>query len=232
MSLAGAKERADTSAHETAQALAHARAEVHALRDDLEGARLRIERLAGDQADAERLWRETESRLGLAVRERDDAARRLADATRQGTAVPTLTELTGLQVEPATSESRTAMARRATADTTADGPDAGWTAVRMATRFRFHEQIDVQINGGTGVLVDLSVDGCQVLADAALRPNQAVKVQLPLEPTPVTCSGKVVWAKLEAPLNGRPSRYRAGVQFSRADDDAIETLIISRDGVA
>ena len=49
---------------------------------------------------------------------------------------------------------------------------------------------------------------------------------LPADPKPCVCTGKVVWAKLEAPSKGRPSGYRAGIQFSRADEDAIEAFII------
>jgi hypothetical protein len=58
-----------------------------------------------------------------------------------------------------------------------------------------------------------------------LKPNQTVKVLLPAEPKPLTCPGKIVWAKLEAPALGRPAGYRAGVQFTRPDESAIEAFI-------
>jgi hypothetical protein len=66
-----------------------------------------------------------------------------------------------------------------------------------------------------------------VLSQGALKPNQTVKVTIPAAPKPISCGGKIVWAKLEAPALGRPAGYRAGVQFSKPDHSAIEAFINS-----
>jgi len=105
--------------------------------------------------------------------------------------------------------------------------DPNWVAVRMSPRYSFSEPISVQINGTPSQLSDLSVGGCQVLSQNALKPNQTVKVVLPTSPKPLNCSGKIVWAKLEAPALGRPAGYRAGVQFTKPDQAAIDAFIIS-----
>jgi hypothetical protein len=97
----------------------------------------------------------------------------------------------------------------------------------MAPRYGFSEPVPVQVNGTASQLCDLSVGGCQVLSQAALKPNQTVKVTLPTLPNPISCSGKIVWAKLEAPALGRPAGYRAGVQFSKPDQSAIDAFIVS-----
>jgi hypothetical protein len=42
--------------------------------------------------------------------------------------------------------------------------------------------------------------------------------------TPVTCSGKVVWTRLEPMAAGQPLGYRAGVHFTKSDEAAIEAF--------
>jgi hypothetical protein len=51
-------------------------------------------------------------------------------------------------------------------------------------------------------------------------------------PKPISCSGKIVWAKLEAPALGRPAGYRAGVQFAKPDQSAIDAFIVSHRATA
>jgi hypothetical protein len=85
------------------------------------------------------------------------------------------------------------------------------------------------VNGTAGQLLDLSVGGCQVQSMMPLKPNQAVKMLMSAEPKPINCNGKIVWAKLEAASPSRPAGYRAGVQFLRPDESAIEAFIASQD---
>ena len=96
--------------------------------------------------------------------------------------------------------------------------------VRQATRYAFRAEIDVQIDGGPGHLIDLSLTGCQLRSPAALKPNRIVRLLLPFEGKPIACTGKVVWARLEPPSKGRPLGYRAGVQFTKADEPALEAF--------
>jgi chromosome segregation ATPase len=109
----------------------------------------------------------------------------------------------------------------------APAPDSHeeWTTVRLADRFAFHEPIEIQINSEPGLLFDLSVAGCQLVSQSTLKPNQAVKVALPYGDTSITCSGKVVWARLET------AGYRAGLRFKEPDEAAIEAFVAERSQV-
>jgi hypothetical protein len=215
------------------EALALARSEVQSLRDELETARARVETVLGERADTERLLQEAESRLKRTVRERDEFAARMdgthidtphesgkpaADSEKPGPHGMPLTVLPHPASKPAHRPSKPVAKLK---------DDPGWVAVRMAPRYGFSEPVPVQVNGTASQLCDLSVGGCQVLSQAALKPNQTVKVTLPTVPKPISCSGKIVWAKLEAPALGRPAGYRAGVQFSKPDQSAIDAFIIS-----
>jgi len=100
-------------------------------------------------------------------------------------------------------------------------PEEGWQAVRLAPRFLFADEVSVQVNGDPARIFDISISGCQLLSATALKPNQMVKVLLP-DKTPVACSGKVVWTRLEPMAAGQPLGYRAGVRFTKADEVGIE----------
>jgi len=102
-------------------------------------------------------------------------------------------------------------------------PEEGWQSVRLAVRYMFSTELSVQVNGNPARIFDISVSGCQLLSPTALKPNQMVKIVLPDVP-PVTCSGKVIWTRLEPMAVGQPLGYRAGVRFTKADDLAIETF--------
>jgi hypothetical protein len=111
-------------------------------------------------------------------------------------------------------------------------PENEWVAVRLAARYKFTPPIDVDVSGKTAALYDLSAGGCQILSTVPLRPKQPVKITLRAEPAALVCTGTVVWANLEAPGPSRPGGYRAGVQFSRPDEAAIEAFIVSKGATA
>ena len=81
--------------------------------------------------------------------------------------------------------------------------------------------IDVQIDGATAALVDLSTMGAQVVSTTVLKPSQRVRVVLPVDT--VSRSGP------RAPSRGRCSnsqrgltpQYRAGLEFSSADPEPL-----------
>ena len=240
-------ERHDIETRQAAseKALAFARIEVQALRDELEEARTRVERLVGERADAEHQRADADARLTRAIREHDElraalqAARELQVAAPSPAAAPpeptVAQQLSDPSIRPlnvlpspAVKDPLTASKpKKSPAAIKTAVPDSEWVAVRMTTRYGFREPTEVLVNGNAVQLCDLSTEGCQILSPATLRPNQAVKVQLATDPGPTVCSGKVVWAKLEAPAPDRPSAYRAGVQFSRPDEAAIEAFIIN-----
>jgi len=96
---------------------------------------------------------------------------------------------------------------------------------RQADRQAFSSALGVQIDGEAALLVDLSVNGAQVLSCASLRPAKTVKMLLPSSETPVLCRGKIVWARLEPTSPGKPIRYRAGMLFTATDPAAVQTFI-------
>ena len=99
-------------------------------------------------------------------------------------------------------------------------------AARRATRYRFPAAFDVQIDGDSGVLVDLSIGGAQVISSRELEVNHVVTLMLTSDETPTSCEGRIVWSWLEPHVKDRPSSYRAGIAFTRADEAAIEVFII------
>jgi hypothetical protein len=100
--------------------------------------------------------------------------------------------------------------------------------IRLAVRYSFREPIEIQTNGDLGVLVDLSTAGCQLVSSSAVRPNQVVKVILPSAEAPIVCTGKVMWARFEPRAAGRSLGYRAGVQFTKPDQPALEAFMAAR----
>jgi hypothetical protein len=105
--------------------------------------------------------------------------------------------------------------------------ESPWVQVRLAERFKFKEPLTIPINGSAGLLCDLSILGCQLVAGTALKPNQKVKIVLPT-PDGLTCNGKVMWARLEPSPKGRGFGYRAGIQFATPAQDEIASFIDHR----
>jgi hypothetical protein len=93
---------------------------------------------------------------------------------------------------------------------------------RRAARFRIAAKATAQLDGRNAMLIDLSVVGAQVVASAALKPNQRIAVALADGTGTIGFDATVVWTSFEIPPNGGP-RYRAGLDFSdgMADADAI-----------
>ena len=96
--------------------------------------------------------------------------------------------------------------------------------VRRASRQAFQEDLQVLIDGSPATLVDLSISGAQLVSHSALKPNRMVRVQIPAGDNPITCKGKIVWARLEAGST-TGLRYRAGVFFTGVDERAIERFL-------
>lgn len=92
---------------------------------------------------------------------------------------------------------------------------------RRVPRIRMRQGIDVQIDGATASLVDLSTMGAQVLSTTVLKPRQRVRVILAVEPYLIRAIGTVAWALFEIPKAGLPPQYRAGLEFSSADPEPL-----------
>ena len=98
--------------------------------------------------------------------------------------------------------------------------------MRLDTRYGFPEDLEININGVTGRLVDLSTSGCQILSPAPLSQNQMARLQLPFDEISITCTGRVVWARMEAAGGGRSAGWRAGLRFTKLDEADIEAFVI------
>ncbi len=92
---------------------------------------------------------------------------------------------------------------------------------RRVPRIRMRQGIDVQIDGSTASLVDLSTMGAQVVSATVLKPRQRVRMVLAVEPYLIRAVGTVAWALFEIPKGGLPPHYRAGLEFSSADPEPL-----------
>jgi hypothetical protein len=99
---------------------------------------------------------------------------------------------------------------------------------RRVPRIRMRQGIDVQIDGATASLVDLSTMGAQVLSTTVLKPRQRVRVVLAVEPYLIRAIGTVAWALFEIPRGGLPPHYRAGLEFSSADPEPLLQFCIEQ----
>jgi hypothetical protein len=64
-----------------------------------------------------------------------------------------------------------------------------------------------------------------VLSCAALKPAKNVKMLLPSSEQPVLLRGRIVWARLEPTMPGKPIRYRAGMSFTATDPTAVQSFM-------
>jgi len=104
----------------------------------------------------------------------------------------------------------------------ADAVRLDWQGTRRAPRYRVKPGIEIQVDGNNAAVVDLSTVGVQVLSSTILRPNQKVRVSIPNEEFVMRFRGAVAWAKFELPNPSDPPRYRAGLDFTDADQAAVD----------
>jgi hypothetical protein len=93
---------------------------------------------------------------------------------------------------------------------------------RRAERVRFEPPLDIMVDGSSAALIDLSTIGAQVIASAAVKPNQRVRLALNDDRGTVRLAGSVAWASFEITKGG--PRYRAGIEFVKPDQAAIEAF--------
>jgi hypothetical protein len=94
---------------------------------------------------------------------------------------------------------------------------------RRAPRFRIVDGVEVQIDGNSASLVDLSLVGAHVVSATILKPNQRVRFTLADPARPMRFSAAVAWAFFEIPKG--TARYRAGIEFFDADPAAVTRFI-------
>ncbi|MGC4082478.1 MAG: PilZ domain-containing protein [Vicinamibacterales bacterium] len=122
------------------------------------------------------------------------------------------------------------------AEDTGDGAvtleESEWQDIRMFTRYTFTSRVDVKVNSAAAVLIDLSVGGCGVRTSLSLKVGEKVRVGLPGDLTPLLCLGTVVWIRQEPGEGKKGATTRVGIQFTQADDAALEAFIIMRADLA
>jgi hypothetical protein len=96
-----------------------------------------------------------------------------------------------------------------------------YRGTRRAPRYRMKDGIEILVDGNAAALVDVSTVGAQVLCPSVLRPNQRVRMTLTDQKGAIRCNGSIAWASLELP-KGLPPRYRAGIDMTGADPEAVK----------
>jgi PilZ domain len=109
---------------------------------------------------------------------------------------------------------------------TADAPKAlDWHGTRRAPRFRVKTGVELQLDGNPASVIDLSTVGAQVISPTVLRPNQKVRITIPVDDLMMRFRGAIAWAKFELPKAPvKAPQYRAGVEFTDADAQAIDNF--------
>ena len=131
---------------------------------------------------------------------------------------------------PAEASAATASTREEPSATTSPATDAQpapetlGPAARVTRRLGVAPDTTVAVDGTNVTLVDLSMEGMQVLGTLPLKPNQAVRVTLPDGAQGLRVRARVAWATLELGA-ATGARYRAGFAFVDADRAALEPLV-------
>ena len=100
------------------------------------------------------------------------------------------------------------------------------TGTRRAPRFKVLDGTEVQIDGETATVVNLSVVGVQACSAAALKPKQRVNLVFTDGGQSMRIRSVVASVSVEA-ADG-VTRYRAGIEFLDADQSAVQRLIDSK----
>ena len=101
-----------------------------------------------------------------------------------------------------------------------------YRGTRGRRRTRIRDGVEVQVDGTTAQLVDLSASGAQVVSGSPLRPNQRVRFSLPSD-VPTRMVATVVWASFEFPKGRTTPQYRAGLEFSSPIAGMIEQFCVA-----
>lgn len=92
------------------------------------------------------------------------------------------------------------------------------SGTRQATRYPMARR-SVAVNSEPGQLIDLSVSGAQVQSAMRLRPLKVARLVIPDDAGDLKLQGTVAWAIAVPGPKG--IHYRAGVEFVKADQDAL-----------
>jgi len=127
---------------------------------------------------------------------------------------------------PAEATAGAAPAAVAEAPSAAPAAPLDQRGTRRAPRFTIDDNVEVLVDGNPATLVNLSIMGAQVVSRSTLRPNQRLRMSLPDSTRPIRFSAGVAWAAFEMPQTG--PRYRAGIEFYDADEEAVGRFIAEK----
>jgi hypothetical protein len=124
------------------------------------------------------------------------------------------------------SGAETAVAATSAPVATVEAPKTlDWHGTRRAPRFRVRSGVELQLDGNPAAVIDLSTVGAQVISPTVLRPNQKVRITIPLDDFQMRFRGAIAWAKFELPNTPvKTPQYRAGVEFTDGDAQALESF--------
>jgi CheY-like chemotaxis protein len=128
--------------------------------------------------------------------------------------------------QPAATDTATEAQSSGASVATAAAPKAlDWHGTRRAPRFRVRDGVELHLDGNRAAVIDLSTVGAQVISPTVLRPNQKVRITIPVDDLTMRFRGAIAWAKFELPdAPVKAPQYRAGVEFTDADAKAIDTF--------
>src|SRR6266852_5793204 len=93
---------------------------------------------------------------------------------------------------------------------------------RRVPRFLVLDPLQAVLDTTKAGLIDISVMGAQVMSSPALRPNQKLKVALPDGGDSLRVGATIAWSLFEKPKHANEPFYRAGIQFTDAEKEALE----------
>jgi hypothetical protein len=178
--------------------------------------------------------KDAEQCAASAIRERDEIAARLADATSTPAADPGLAD----KLEAAAERIRALELQLFWRDRDPRDRDVNLTpllpngapqpselAGKRATRHSFKPATKVKIDSQPAVLIDLSVTGAQLIVATAPEVGRIVTLTLISDDAPAFCQARLLWARREQLAKGKPFRFRTGLVFTDADEAALAAFI-------
>jgi hypothetical protein len=95
-------------------------------------------------------------------------------------------------------------------------------STRRAPRFAVQAPISAAVESGRASVIDISVLGAQVVSLPTLRPNQRITLSLPDSRDMLNLVAQVAWSMYEKPNAATEPYYRAGIEFTRPAQEALE----------
>jgi hypothetical protein len=93
---------------------------------------------------------------------------------------------------------------------------------RRVERVPMADDVAAVVSGASLVVVDLSVLGAQVISPGVLRPNQQVALRLLETEGELRLKAAIAWSQFERSAITRQPQYRAGLEFTAADPNALQ----------